>query len=193
VARLTTRPPVANGGAVNYATFIAVLLLASTARADCPPDDFECGLSVVELGQTPSAAPKLRSQLVEHDTKTPKVVGAISGFAGGVSLLGAWAIYVARQGYRLEPRASLGEAEISRWEGLGSWSFWLAAGGAAGLVVSEALLLPESADGSIPTLAWLGGAAGLAVAAVGVGFAVGGAHCAPIALTPGSSFRRPPS
>jgi len=171
---------------MKFSAFFAVLLLASIARADCPPDDFECGLSVVELGQTPSSAPHIRSQIVEHDTKTPKVIGAVSGIAGGLSLVASWTLYVARANYRLSPRYTVDDGVMGKWEGLGTAALVTGVGGAAGLIVAEALLLPEST--TVPTLAWIGGAVGLGAAAVGVGFIAGGTHCPPLAIRPGSDI-----
>lgn len=165
-------------------TALLLAAIAPTARADCATDDFECGLSVVELGQTPSAAPRLKSQLVERDTKTPKVIGAVSGIAGGLSLVAAWTLYVARQNTRLEPRYTVTADDVAHWESLGTWNLGLAAGGSLGLIAASYLLLPHS--DTIPFFAWLGGAAGLAGAAIGTGYLLGASSCAPIAIGPGA-------
>jgi hypothetical protein len=169
---------------MKWAVVIAAMLVTRSVSADCAPDDFECGLSVVELGQTPSAAPRLKSQLVERDTKTPKVIGAVSGIAGGLSLVAAWTLYIARQNTRLEPRYTVTADDVSHWEALGTWNLGLAAGGAAGLIAAEYLLLPPS--DSVPFFAWLGGAAGLGGAAIGAGYLLGASSCAPIAIGPGA-------
>jgi hypothetical protein len=162
----------------------AALLFASTAVAQDPED----GLTDAKLVGDPSTepAPILRPQLVAHDRTTPIVIGATSAIVGGIGLVSAWSVYVARNSYRLTPRTSISRDTISSWQTQGAWSFWLGAGSSALLVASEYLLLPESTE--VPTLGWFAGGAGLIVAAVGVGYAVGGTHCSPTAVRPGADI-----
>jgi len=165
---------------------VALCLLTNTARADRDPD-FESGLvSIpVEGSQVLPGPSYARNQLITQDTTTRPTVGAIAAVAGGLSLVSGWVFYVARQNVRLTPRLELGSS-IDTWENLGVWSLSLTGFGAANLIAAEALLLPESKG--VPTLAIIGGVAGLAGAAVGAGFILGGTHCAPVAYTPGSQF-----
>jgi len=60
--------------------------------------------------------------------------------------------------------------------------------GASATIAGEALALPD--ERSVPTLAWIAGGVGVVVGAVGLGYALGGTHCAPISTGPGSMFRR---
>jgi hypothetical protein len=79
-------------------------------------------------------------------------------------------------------------ANLDEWEGLGAWSLWLGVGGATAVVAGEYLVLPEA--NGVPTLAWIAGAAGLGVAAIGAGFWGGGTHCAPSPVRPGVIFQQ---
>jgi hypothetical protein len=161
------------------------LPIAASAQRD---PGFEAGLSIVSSGDErvpiQEASGFGRNKVVKRDTRTPKIVGASLAIAGGVSLVGAWATYVARQNYRLRSRRSLPADDIASWESQGAWAFWLGMGGAAALVGSEYVLLPEAKD--VPTLAWIGGLAGLVTGAVGAGFFIGGTQCAPLAVRPGA-------
>jgi len=170
------------------AIITALLLIASPARAERDPA-FEAGLVAVRgpSEPLPGHVPE-HPQLVEHDRTTRPLVGALSAGFGTVSLVAGWAVYVARQSYRLELRPSVGADVIDGWETRGMWSMTLGGFGAANLVAAEYLLLPESR--SVPTLAWIGGVAGLGLAAVGVGFWAGGTHCTPIAIQPGTVIPR---
>ena len=174
------------------ATIAASLLLAaSSVRADVaaqPADDeFEDGLVEVPVSGDPFPGPTyLRPQLIDPPSRVPTIIGASLAIAGGVSVIGAGAVYVARQNYRLEPRSVLGRDVIDSWETMGTWSLWMGMLGGSSLVASEYLLLPETQG--VPTLAWIGGLAGLVTAAVGVGYWVGGTHCAPVAIGPGAEI-----
>lgn len=163
----------------------ALLLAANSVRAQ---EDPEAGLTEGHLLGDPSAQPVAlkRPQLVYHDRKTPKIIGATAAIGGGVALIGAWALYVSRENYRLRYWSTLSNETIDTWSSLGAWSLWMGVGASALLVTSEYLLLPESRD--VPTLAWVGGAIGVGVAAVGVGFMAGGTHCAPVAIRPGAEL-----
>jgi len=171
---------------MKWSILMAVLLLANTARAD-RDRAFESGLVAIPVqGEQVLPGPTYsRNQLVVHDTSTAKTIGAIAAVGGSLSLIGGWVTYVARQNYRLQPRTELGGA-VETWQTLGHWSLTLGGFGASNLVVSEALLLPPSKG--LPTLALIGGMAGVAGAAIGAGFILGGQHCAPLAYAPGSQF-----
>lgn len=159
----------------------------AAARAERDPA-FEDGLSIVVGSEQNAPAPSPRAyshnKLVKRDTRTSKIVGGTLAIAGGITLVGAWATYVARQNYRLRARPSLSADDIATWEHQGTWTFWLGLVGSGALVGSEYALLPEDKD--VPTLAWLGGLAGLVTGAIGAGYYIGGTHCAPLAVLPGA-------
>lgn len=163
---------------------IALLLLSSVASAQDPEE----GLSEAHLvGDESTVAPTvIRPQLVHHDRTTPTVIGASSAVIGGIGLVTSWALYAARQSYRLTPRSIISRNTLDSWTRQGAYSFWIGAGSSALLITAEYLLLPESAE--VPTLAWFAGGGGLILAAVGVGYAVGGTHCAPTAVRPGADI-----
>ena len=161
-----------------------LLLLTNTVHADRDPE-FESGLVSIPIeGNQVLPGPQYqRHQLVVHDTKTLATVGTAAAIGGTLSLAAGWVVYVARQNYRLQVRTELGNA-VSSWQTQGAWSLTLTGFGAANLVAAEYMLLPSSK--SIPMLAWIGGLAGVGVAAVGIGFAVGSQACAPIVVAPGA-------
>lgn len=163
----------------------------STAHAERDAA-FEAGLSIVagneESGPMQSPPGYTHNKLVKRDVRTPKILGATLAIAGSVTLVGAWVTYVARQSYRLRARRDLAADEVATWEGQGTWAFWLGMTSAAALVGSEYALLPETKD--VPTLAWVGGLAGLATGAIGAGYVIGGMHCAPLAIRPGAAIPR---
>ena len=165
----------------------ALLLTASSAQAQ---EDWEAGLTEARLvgDANPMPTQIQRPQLVTHDHTTPNVIGGTATVSGAVLLVASWAVYVARQSYRHGPWVNIDSGTMDAWRTQGAVSFWLGAGGAASLVAGEYLLLPEARD--VPLLAWLSGAAGLGVAAVGIGYAVGGSHCTPQALRPGTVINR---
>lgn len=152
---------------------------------------FEARLAPIDVqgaGMSLPGPSYVRPQLVDPPSRAPKILGATLSIAGGVSLVAGWVMYVTRQNHRLEMRYAVDTEVLDGWEQRGAWGFWLAAGASTMFVASEYLQLPEASD--VPTWAWLGGAAGLATAAVGLGFAAGGTHCAPIALRPGTAIPR---
>jgi hypothetical protein len=166
--------------------FLLCMVLLFAARPVLAHEDWEEGLTEARLvgDADPHPVEIKRPQLKEHhDLATP--IGTTLAVIGGVSLVGSWALYVARQNYRQRAWLDLSDDTIGAWRTQGAWSFWLGVGGAGLLVTSEYLLLPES--NGVPGYAWLSGAAGLGLAAVGVGFAVGGSHCSPQALKPGAT------
>lgn len=167
------------------AAITALLLCTSTARAERDLA-FEASLGSAEPTPAPVGPDPERPQLITRDRTTRPLVGALSAGFGAVSLVAGWTVYVARQNYRLELRPSVGPDVIDGWETRGSWALGLGGFGAANLVAAEYLLLPESSG--VPTLAWIGGVAGLGVAAVGVGFWLGGTHCPPIPAQPGTEI-----
>lgn len=163
-----------------------LLAMASVAHAERDPA-FEAGLVAVGVGNEPLPGPMYeRPQLVTKDTTTRPTIGAVSTGLGVLSLTAGWVMYVARQEYRLELRGVVGQDVIDGWESRGTWSLWLTGFGAANIVAAEYLLLPESQ--SVPFLAWIGGVAGIATAAVGAGYLAGGTHCAPLAVRPGADI-----
>lgn len=166
-------------------TLVAMLLAAPAFAQDSDSDD---GLVEARLvgEQSPYVAPVLRPQLVHHDHTTPIVIGASAAVLGGVGLVAGWSVYFARQAYRMRPWYSLSDETVGSWTEMGGFSFWFTASSSALLVTSEYLLLPESRD--VPTLAWIAGGVGLGVAAVGLGFAVGGTHCGPQQIKPGADL-----
>lgn len=163
---------------------VVLLLLAGTASAQ----ESDEGMVEARLVGDPSpvAAEQLRPQLVRRDHTTATVLGATSAIIGGVGLVASWSLYGARQAYRLKPRSSISESTMDTWTNIGAYSFWIGASSSAFIVTAEYILLPESND--VPTLAWFAGGGGLVLAAVGVGFAVGGSHCAPQATRPGADL-----
>lgn len=171
---------------------VSVLLLCfslvSVARADRDPE-FEAGLVSIPIegNQVLPGPGYSRPQLVYRDTKTGKTIGGIAAIAGGLSLVGGWVVYIASQNYRLRVRTELGDA-VDSWETQRRWALTLGGFGAANLTYAEYALLPPSK--SVPGLAWIGGIAGVGVAAVGVGFVIGGSACSPIALAPGAEIPR---
>lgn len=163
----------------------SLLLLASTAAAQDP----ELGLTDARLVGDPSsaAAEFVRPQLVTRDRTTPVVVGASAAAIGGLSLVASFAIYSARQSYRQRPWPALTSEVVDTWASLGAYSLWLGVGASGLLVTAEYLLLPESRE--IPLPGWFAGGAGVVLAAVGLGYAVGGDHCAPERVAPGATLR----
>lgn len=170
---------------MRFAAIVAALFVTSTAYADRDPA-FEEGLVEVAVqGDQVMPGPQYaRPQLVYKDTTTAKTIGTIAAVGGGLSLVAGWTLYAVRQNFRLEPRFTVTPDVVSSWETLGAWSMSLTGFGAANIVYSEFALLPESR--SITTLAWIGGVAGVGVAAVGVGFLAGGSACSPVAYQPGA-------
>lgn len=170
---------------MKFAMAIAMLLAASSVHAQENP---EAGLVQGHLitGE-PVKAEVLRPQLVHHDHQTPVIVGGVAAVTGGIALVASWSLYIARQNYRLRYWTNLDKDTIGNWENMGAWTLWMGGFGAASLVASEYLLLPESRD--VPWWSWLAGGVGLGVAAVGVGFAVAGEKCAPVAIKPGTDLR----
>lgn len=165
-------------------------VLSNSARADRDPE-FETGLAPANMQNANELLPGptyVRSQLTDSPSRVPKIAGATLVLTGSIMLVGGWVMYVARQNFRLQVRYDVGREVLNDWEQQGAWALWLSAGGAAAIVASEYLLLPESQD--TPTIAWLGGVAGLATAAAGLGFAAGGTHCAPVALRPAAAIPR---
>lgn len=169
---------------IRVASIVGMLLLSSVASAQDP----EIGLQDARLvGDESTVAPTvLRPQLVYRDHTTATIVGASAAVIGGVGLVSAWALYIARANFRLSPRSVVTASTMREWTSQGAWSFWIGAGSASLIVASEYFLLPES--DSTPTLAWMAGGGGLILAAVGVGYAVGGTHCAPTAVRPGADI-----
>lgn len=167
----------------------AAVILLSASSVLAQSYDPEAGLTEGHLiGEAEPVAPAvLRPQLVQHDRTTVPVVGGIAAVTGGVALVGAWSLYVARANYRLTYRSTLSNDVVDEWTSMGAWSLWMGVFASASLVASEYLLLPEASE--VPWYAWLGGAVGLGVAAVGVGFAVGGSHCGPVAIRPGADLQ----
>lgn len=163
----------------------ALLLLSSVAYAQ---EDPEAGLvDAVLTGDTAThEAELIRPQLVRRDHTTGTVIGASAAVIGGVGLVSAWALYIARANFRLTPRAVVTASTMREWTSQGAWSFWIGAGSSSLIAASEYLLLPES--DSVPFLGWFAGGSGLVLAAVGVGYAVGGTHCAPTAVRPGADI-----
>jgi hypothetical protein len=166
-----------------------VSLLPCIARAD-RDRDFEARLAPIDVqGVAPLPGPSyVRPQLVDPPSRAPKILGATLAITGGVTLVAGWVMYITRQSHRLELRYAVDAEALDGWEERGAWAWWLTAGASSAFVASEYLLLPESAD--VPTWSWIGGAAGLATAAVGLGFAAGGTHCAPVAIRPGAAIPR---
>jgi hypothetical protein len=167
--------------------FLLCMALLFAARPVLAQEDWEEGLTEARLvgDADPHPVQLPTPQLVKHVRTTPVVLGVTAAIGGGFSLVGAWAMYIARQNYRQRAWLDVSPDTLSEWREQGAWSFWLGVSGAGLLVTSEYFLLPES--NSVPGYAWLAGAGGLGLAAVGVGFAVGGSHCSPQALKPGAT------
>jgi hypothetical protein len=135
---------------------------------------------------TPTSVSVLRPQLTHHDHRTPRIIGAVSAVVGGVALIGSWTLYISAQSYRLRPWTRLDDGTVDNWVTMRAASLWMGVGASALLTASEYLLLPEAQDP--PLLAWIGGAVGVGVAAVGLGFAVAGTHCPPQVIRPGADL-----
>lgn len=164
---------------------LLLCVLTNTAHADRDPE-FESGLVSIPIeGSQVLPGPSYsRPQLLYKDTHTATTVGTAAAIGGSLSLLGGWVVYVASQNYRLKIRSELGDS-VETWQTQRRWALTLAGFGAANLITSELTLL----DGAKPPLlAWIGGVAGVATAAIGVGFAVGGTHCSPIAVRPSAEI-----
>lgn len=125
---------------------------------------------------------------VTTKSKAPKLIGGSLALAGGLAMVGSLVFYVQRQNYRLMARRELTVENVEHWETQGAISVWLGLGGSAAVVASEYLLLPESKD--VPTLAWIGGAVGVGVAAVGLGYLGSTEQCGPVAIQPGTAIRQ---
>lgn len=167
---------------------VALVLFAGVARAEDDPEAglFEARLSGTEHGLLPARNEVLRPQLVANHEGTLRIIGGVSLSLGIIAEVSSWALYVARQNKRLAYRDKVLPGDIDGWETLGAWSLWTGVGASGLLVTGEYLLLPEAHG--VPMIAWFGGAAGLGLAAVGVGFLAGGSHCAPSATAPGVVF-----
>lgn len=167
--------------------FIAAMLIAPVASAqDADP---ESGLVEGRLIGDPVPHPIQleRPQLVQRDRTTGPIIGGVTVAVGGLALVSSWAVYIARQNFRQQPVPRLTDERVDEFVAMGAWSFGLGIGASALLVTSEHFLLPESL--STPTLAWMAGGAGVVLAAVGIGFAVGGTYCGPEAVYPGANLR----
>ena len=165
---------------------IGLLILASPAAAQ---EDPEAGLVEGRLVGDPSPAPAelVRPQLRPSASAATAIIGGVSVAAGGLALVASWSLYVARQNFRQQPVSRLTAARVDEFVSMGAWSFGLGIGASALLITSEVLLLPESRD--VPTIAWIAGGAGVVLAAVGIGFTVGGEHCGPQEVRPGATLR----
>ena len=173
-------------------SLLAALLVASVAHAqdNGSPEPGE-ELTVARLvsdSEDVSEPPILRPQLVHHDRKAVVVTGVAASLIGVGFFVASWAVYVARQDYRLRAHSVVDPNVIDSWESRGAWALWLSVGSAASFVAAEYILLPEERD--VPTLAWFAGGAGLITAAIGLVYSVGGTHCAPQAAAPGASLLR---
>lgn len=189
LARIADRAAICAGCARRSVVhLVAVALVLLMAHAVSAQEDPEAGLvDAVLTGDTAThEAALIRPQLVRRDHTTGTAIGASAAVIGGVGLVSAWALYIARANFRLTPRSVVTASTMREWTSQGAWSFWIGAGSSSLIVVSEYLLLPESAE--VPTLAWMAGGGGLVLAAVGVGYAVGGTHCAPTAVRPGADI-----
>jgi hypothetical protein len=173
---------------IRLAVITALLLSASIVGAQDEDGLFEARLRGPDPSVAPAANPILRPQLRPNHDRAWKVAGAVTLGAGALAIASSWVLYVARQNYRLTPRMDVTRANLDEWEGLGAWSLWLGVGGATAVVAGEYLVLPEA--NGVPTLAWIAGAAGLGVAAIGAGFWGGGTHCAPSPVRPGVIFQQ---
>lgn len=174
----------AQAASVVVATAVFLIAFSGLALAQDPED----GLVEARLtGDTATVASEpIRPQLVHHDRTTPVVFGASATVIGGIGLVTSFALYIARANYRLRPRSTVDAHTIDSWSTMGAFSFWIGTGSSVLLITSEYALLPES--DSTPALAWFAGGGGLILAAVGVGYAVGGTHCAPTATRPGADI-----
>jgi hypothetical protein len=166
----------------------ALVMLAGVVRAEDDPEAglFEARLSGTDHGTLPASNPTLRPQLISDHSGTLRVLGGVSLSLGIIAEVSSWALYIARQNKRLAYRDKVLPGDVDGWETLGAWSLWTGVGASGLLVTGEYLLLPEAKG--VPTLAWIAGAGGLGLAAVGVGFLAGGSHCAPSATAPGVVF-----
>jgi hypothetical protein len=138
--------------------FLLCMALLFAARPVLAQEDWEEGLTEARLvgDADPNPVQLPTPQLVKHDRTTPVVLGVTAAIGGGFSLVGAWAMYIARQNYRQRAWLDVSPDTLSEWREQGAWSFWLGVSGAGLLVTSEYFLLPES--NSVPGYAWLAGA-----------------------------------
>lgn len=114
----------------------------------------------------------------------PLIAAGTLGVLGTGALVVSWAAYAKRFDLRTQLYFQSVPFGAQRdFRAAGNWTLTLAAAGSALLAAAEPLVLPRS-DG-MPMAGWLAGGAGVAVAAVGLGFGVFGRHCAPQVAVPG--------
>ncbi|HTU59300.1 MAG TPA: hypothetical protein VMF89_12715, partial [Polyangiales bacterium] len=121
-------------------------------------------------------------------SRVPTILGTTALVLGGVGAFVVWPLYASRTSHRLRSWSEVTPEVLDGFESRGAWTFWSALAGSTFLCVGEQLLLPPSKG--VPTLAWLSGALGLGVTAVGLAYAAGGTHCGPQAYGPGSRVER---
>lgn len=157
---------------------------------DVDPDDDDQLTAARLLGgaDATEVPPTVRPQLEHSHEQTKAMAGSAAAVVGVSSLAVSWALYVARQNYRLRPWSHLDASVMDGWESRGSWAFWLSVASSASFVSAEHLLLPD--EPKVPMLAWLAGGAGLIAASVGIAYAVDASHCGPQAASPGARLIR---
>jgi hypothetical protein len=145
----------------------AVLVRARLAREPAPPADTD--------PPTTSSAPRV-------------ALGVVLAVAGVGALSTSWAFYATRLSLRSRPYiAGVDYDTARRFDSLGVGVLIAGAGGAALITGSEWLLVPG--NNRIPTVAWVVGGAGVALAATGLGFVVVGTHCRPHVIEAADSRR----
>jgi hypothetical protein len=164
------------------------LACPAAAQDEETPDDQLTASRLLSDPNEVTAPIAVRPQLVQHDRMTKGVMGFTTGLVGASTLVASWAIYAARQTYRLRPWSQVNSSVNEGFESRGTWAMWLGLGSSAHFVAAEYLLLPEAR--AVPTLAWFAGGMGLVTAGVGLAFTLGGDHCGPQPYAPGGVIIR---
>ena len=157
------------------AFILAVLCCASSASAQrLYPGSYE--------GQTLD-----EPQLHESPSRAPKIIGIALLVAGGAAVLAEVPLFAAETSYRLRYRTAVTEGDLDSFRCLQMGTFWLGFWGSASLISGMALALPDMDSNLLPVLS---GLVGVGLAAVGLGYWVGGTHCGPLATPPGAAYDR---
>lgn len=143
-----------------------------------------------------SGAAESNDQVVSQPVAAPSsaslvqpVLGAALGVVGLGGLITSWALYAERQDFRLTARPLITGEVLQDFDSRGAWMLGAASGGVAGLVAAEYLLLPAS-NSTVPTAAWLVGAAGVGGAAVGLAYTISSDSCEPMSMAIGDRTSR---
>lgn len=152
----------------------------ATSSAIAPPSPAQTAASIETQPEpiTEEATDEEAESSVPPSSVWRWVTAGAFGVTGAGALVVSWVAYAQR--FDLRTQLYFGEVPYetrSQFAGAGVWTLSLGATGGALLAAAEPWVLPR-ADG-IPTAAWVAGGAGVAVAALGLGFGVFDRHCSP--------------